>query len=203
VAKAMIGENHGVDPRVLRTRRALTEAMIQLATERSLAEITVADVAGRAGVNRATVYAHYQSLDEILLAALEEQVATIIETAAACPIVAPPEAQDSTPVHLVRLFEHLERNESLFGPLLGPAGSGRLSNGIRRRLADAWRRQLEAGPTGPIPVTLHANYLSGALLGVAQHWISSPSEDRPGAAQVAADTWILLQATAAGGRPPV
>ncbi|WP_407542527.1 TetR/AcrR family transcriptional regulator (plasmid) [Deinococcus radiomollis] len=49
-----------VDPRILRTRRSIQDAFQTLLGERGLAPLTVQDITARAGVNRATFYAHYQ-----------------------------------------------------------------------------------------------------------------------------------------------
>lgn len=48
-----------IDPRVRRTRELLTTAFADLVSERGFAAVTVQDVAERAGINRATFYAHY------------------------------------------------------------------------------------------------------------------------------------------------
>ena len=47
------------DPRVRRTRELLTTAFAGLMNEQGFASVTVQDVAERAGINRATFYAHY------------------------------------------------------------------------------------------------------------------------------------------------
>jgi AcrR family transcriptional regulator len=48
-----------IDPRVRRSRELLTTAFAELMDERGFASVTVQDVAERAGINRATFYAHY------------------------------------------------------------------------------------------------------------------------------------------------
>src|SRR5258708_12957750 len=48
-----------IDPRVRRTRELLTAAFAELMDERGFAAVTVQDIAERAGINRATFYAHY------------------------------------------------------------------------------------------------------------------------------------------------
>lgn len=47
------------DPRVRRTRELLTKAFAELMSEQGFASVTVQDIAERAGINRATFYAHY------------------------------------------------------------------------------------------------------------------------------------------------
>ena len=47
------------DPRVLRTRELIEEAFLALLGEQTLQSLTVGAVAKRAGINRATFYAHF------------------------------------------------------------------------------------------------------------------------------------------------
>jgi AcrR family transcriptional regulator len=58
------------DPRITRTEQALRHAIVQLATERRVSQITVADLAERAGVTRATFYNRYGSPLELLIQVL-------------------------------------------------------------------------------------------------------------------------------------
>ena len=63
------------DPRILRTAQACERAIVELASERPVSQITVAELADRAGVTRATFYNRYISpldlLIQVLLADLE------------------------------------------------------------------------------------------------------------------------------------
>src|SRR5258708_19852518 len=47
------------DPRVRRTRELITRAFGELMRERGFSSITVQDISERAGINRATFYAHF------------------------------------------------------------------------------------------------------------------------------------------------
>jgi AcrR family transcriptional regulator len=63
------------DPRIIRTAEACEHAIVELASQRPLTQITVAELAERAGITRATFYNHYGSplelLIEVLMADLE------------------------------------------------------------------------------------------------------------------------------------
>ena len=59
-----------VDPRATRTEQALAEAIVELAAARPVSQVTVADLAERAGVTRATFYNRYSSPLELLIAVL-------------------------------------------------------------------------------------------------------------------------------------
>ena len=63
------------DPRIVRTTLACQDAIVILASERPISQVTIADLADRAGVTRATFYNHFASpldlLVQVLLADLE------------------------------------------------------------------------------------------------------------------------------------
>src|SRR6266545_2878599 len=54
------------DLRVRRTRKLLTQALIELTIEKGFAALTVQDIADRAMVNRATFYRHYLDKHDLL-----------------------------------------------------------------------------------------------------------------------------------------
>lgn len=54
-----------LDPRVLRTRQLLRQAFTDLAQEKSC-DLTVREITERAGINRATFYAHFKNFDEFM-----------------------------------------------------------------------------------------------------------------------------------------
>jgi AcrR family transcriptional regulator len=61
-----------IDRRILRTRDALGDAMIALMHEKPFDEITVQQVLDRAGVGRATFYAHYRDKNDLFLSDIED-----------------------------------------------------------------------------------------------------------------------------------
>lgn len=68
-----------VDARILHTTAALREAVLRLATDRPVSEITVADVTRAAGINRATFYSHAVSPGSLLADVLTPELDRIRE----------------------------------------------------------------------------------------------------------------------------
>jgi AcrR family transcriptional regulator len=58
------------DPRITRTEQAFEQAIVELAARRPVSQITVADLADRAGVTRATFYNRYSSPLDLLIQVL-------------------------------------------------------------------------------------------------------------------------------------
>ncbi len=67
-----------IDPRVKRTRNLLEQAFMELIQEKGFQGVTVQDITERAGVNRATFYAHfpdkYALLDRIIREGFMEEI---------------------------------------------------------------------------------------------------------------------------------
>src|SRR6476659_9236275 len=65
-------EKPKMDRRERRTRDALGDALIELMHQRPFKSIKVQDVLDRAGVSRATFYAHYRDKDDLFFSDVEE-----------------------------------------------------------------------------------------------------------------------------------
>jgi AcrR family transcriptional regulator len=175
------------DPRVLRTRALLRAAALELAAEREPHTITIANVAERATVNRATVYQHYRDRDELMLDAMEDELANLIGLAARCPLVVLP---DEMPQAFVEVFRHVEEEVTLYRRMLGPCGSARFVNRLRQLLAEQVALQLAqagAGRADEAGVELRAHCSAGAFIGLVTCWLLRP--DWLPAEEAAAHAW--------------
>jgi TetR/AcrR family transcriptional regulator, regulator of autoinduction and epiphytic fitness len=61
----------GVDPRVSRSRTAVLRAATDLLVEGGPSAVTIDAIVARSGVAKSTIYRHWQSRDEVLLAVIE------------------------------------------------------------------------------------------------------------------------------------
>ncbi|MEH0626537.1 TetR/AcrR family transcriptional regulator [Streptomyces stelliscabiei] len=187
------------DRRVRRTHAALQGALIKLVEEQDLGQISVADVAEQAGVNRTTFYDHYRDVHELAEAACTSTIDTLIESLPALdPAPADPDAEPAR--SLVAFFENLAEHAGLYRSLLGPQGSARVIDHIRSRISASVHVtvRLNAG-TAPdsvsstdIPHDVPAVFTAGALLGVATDWLQRDSPRTP--TEMAELTWPLLVA---------
>lgn len=54
------------DLRVVKTRRIIREALLELMSERELAKISISELCVRAGINRKTFYRHYREVGDVV-----------------------------------------------------------------------------------------------------------------------------------------
>ena len=66
------------DPRILRSRRMLMDALLALLRDREFDDISVQDIADEATLNRATFYLHYPDKHALLLAMTDDRFRKLI-----------------------------------------------------------------------------------------------------------------------------
>jgi AcrR family transcriptional regulator len=198
------GNTPAGDRRVRRTQAALQRALIQLAQEKDLSQISVADVVERAEVGRSTFYDHYRDVHELAEAACTTMIDELIES---LPLLRPDSAgqpQSREPTESLRtFFADLAEHAGLYRSLLGPHGSARVIDHVRRRITTAVHAascRCTTGGTPPehtpssidIPHDVPAAFVAGALIGVAGDWLQRGCPRTP--AEVATLTWPRLEA---------
>ena len=163
--------DHRIDPRTVRTYRALSGALVDLMRTREFSEITVQDLLDRAGVGRATFYSHFRNKDDFLLTDAERMLGAIENhfdrSAARSTRVAP----------IAELFAHfgdardfvdaLKRSGRL--EVLLDITSGHLSRIIERRL------QVVGAESRDLPLNVAARVFGAMAMELAKWWLDRQS----------------------------
>src|SRR6266446_724568 len=79
MAQLLQPEGGTIDPRILRSRRMLMEALAKLLITKHLEDISVQEIADEATLNRATFYLHYPDKNALLQAMTESRFRDLIE----------------------------------------------------------------------------------------------------------------------------
>ncbi|MEV4169192.1 TetR/AcrR family transcriptional regulator [Nonomuraea sp. NPDC049709] len=190
------------DRRVRRTQASLARALLKLVEEQDLSRVSVADVAERAGVSRSTFYDHYRDVHELAEAACTAMIDNLM---ASLPGPGPdsPDPGPEATRSLEDFFASLAEHAGLYRALLGPQGSARVADHIRRRSTVAIHDRVHhavvgselperAGAPLDIPHDVPSAFMAGALIGVAADWLQRGCPRTP--AEMAALTWPLLDA---------
>jgi AcrR family transcriptional regulator len=169
------------DPRVRRTHAMLQRALIDLVDEQDLPRISVADVAESAGVSRSTFYDHYRDVHELAEAASTAMIDDVIDSLPSPGDLSSGPEPEEAEVALRDFFANFAAHANLYRRLLGPQGSARVIDHIRRRTtagihfirhpeeaADFAARSADAPDT---PHDVSAAFGAGALVGVAVDWL--------------------------------
>ncbi|MGV3712246.1 TetR/AcrR family transcriptional regulator [Pseudolysinimonas sp.] len=187
-----------MDPRIARTRRSLQEALFELARERELDEISIADIAERAGVNRSSFYQHYSDKDTLLADAID---AVVEEAGTSIPVMH--EISAEPPPILIEYLRHVEQNAAVYARVFGEHGSpialARLSTRVQTIVIDAVTISHQDA-FDDIPPDVLAAGLSGSVLGVLGVWLQR--DPRPPVETAVAWLWKVLLGPQAFDRGP-
>jgi AcrR family transcriptional regulator len=170
-SQAMQGmrQNRCMDPRVARTTASLQQALLELARQHPLDDITIGDITERAGVNRSSFYQHYSDKETLLADALEDAVSHVASHVPTS-VADPPRMPEELHVYL----EHIEENAPLYRRILGDQGSAVVASRLRDRIEVIVRELLDAAGTGVfdgLPSDVAAASIAGSALGVIRAWV--------------------------------
>jgi AcrR family transcriptional regulator len=159
------GDAKPADSRAVRTRAQINSAFVMLLHSRSYDNMRVSDITKKAGVGRATFYAHFTSKDDLLRSQLQRMVLPMLRVQLEEPFL----------MDCRIFFEHIRTAPHIYRALIG--GSQR--NGIRV-IRETFEKHLESALTTPsrcidatIPHPLVKRFVISALLGVAAHTLNS------------------------------
>jgi AcrR family transcriptional regulator len=173
------------DLRVLRTRKLIQKALLELAAEKGFANVTVRDITERAMVNRSTFYRHYLDKYDLLSQYLEELYslldARVEEESGAHR---PEQRMDELPVGLVSLLRHIQANADFYRVMLGEKGEPAFcAQSFRKHIEKGMvhmmpHREGQATPGSP-PVDLIVNSVLQAGVGAILWWLESDQPIAP------------------------
>jgi AcrR family transcriptional regulator len=190
------------DPRVKRTRKLLQEAFLELFQEKDFASISIADIAERATVNRATFYAHfpdkYALLDSLIRQQFQQSVTERLPSA--------PNWDTSSLRALIRAtldflseFHHdCNPADAQFHPLLERAVQQELALVLETWLQQAPR---SSSQPPPVPGETVASVMSWAIFGTGVDW--SRNDRTLPADQMAERVLLVLSQGGAHLDPPL
>jgi AcrR family transcriptional regulator len=167
-----------IDPRIVRTAQACGGAIVELASEQPISQITVADLSERAKVTRATFYNHYASplelLIEVLLADLERAHLREDERRAEGGL----SAGQMLRLSIVDVADHIERFEAIYRQAVRDPADGGVYEALVRHFTD-YAVAFIARCTHPdLPGTnrqVIAQFVAHGFAGAIKAWLSDNS----------------------------
>ena len=166
-------EDEKTDRRSQRTRRLLTQALIELMLEKRFDAISVQDILDRADIGRSTFYGHYSSKEALLYSSLSEMLHSLdLHMANEGNTL-----QDGTPALLpsLGLFRHIKQHQRLYRALFSSNGPEPIARNLQQQLAQTVEHNLTAllstGRQPVVPLPILANYVAGAFLTLLSGWL--------------------------------
>ena len=170
-------------------------AIVELAAERPISQVSVAELAERAGVTRATFYNHYASplvlLIEVLLGDLER--AHLDEERRRAE--GSHSAAEMLRLSIVGVADHIERFEPVYRLAVGDPADQGIYDALVRHFSEYATSFIELNTHSNLPVSnraVIAQFLAHGFAGAIKAWLSDPSlskDDLVDAAAACAPVW--------------
>ena len=187
------------DPRVTRTARALEQAIVELASQRPVSQISVAELAYRAGVTRATVYNRYGSPLNLLIQVLDADLQRGHRQEEQRRVSGGYTAMDNLRLAISEVADHITRFMAVYQHALhGPADNG-VYEALIRHFIDYSQPVLARCTHPDLPDTNHqviAHFVSHGFAGAIKAWLHDDSvtkHDLVEAAVACTPTWWTSQ----------
>lgn len=176
-----------IDRRIVRTKKALRDALTELMKEKNFDEITVSDLTTRADINRGTFYLHYRDKYDLLEQSEEEIIEGIKNIKSKKKLLKKEDIPTfdymNEPIPFVtELFEYLKENADFMTVILGAKGNPafhiKLKSVMRDIMAEGILMHLKEDELF-VPLGYISAYAISAQLGVIQHWLDTGMEESP------------------------
>jgi AcrR family transcriptional regulator len=180
-----------MDPRQARTFETLRSAVLELASAKSIDEVSVTELAKAAGVTRETFYRHYSSPVDLLAAVLVHELDALLAGTAELP-ASTGSARSVFEQPERALLEHVAAHAEIYRNALSPHLTARLhdvlTESIQRRLVEHLRRHPQIAPDvlGRRPaerdLAMFAAFAASGTVGAIEAWLVSGDLDDTDAA---------------------
>ena len=164
-----------VNSQIIRSKRHLQNALIELLTEKPFKKITITDIALKAGYSRTTFYSHFNYIEDILNEYIDELIENILYDSFGGISTFPPTREEQLQM-TQKLVHHWDENASSLRSLH--------TAGLENLLTDKFKekfKKFHLENISPLMSPLHDHQLleyfyifsSRFLVGILQFWISN------------------------------
>ena len=165
------------DPRYVRSRLKLRAALLEIAHD-DPAKLSVSAVCERTGIDRATFYRHFDTLDDLVADALADYADRSTREWEAKAAGTGVQYAESSAI-FAQYLQHIEDNWALYQWVLGPTGSAKTVHALLRQFARGTAAELQQldPALSPTERDLRAAYIAGGIFGACVHWLASARPD--------------------------
>ena len=160
-----------LDPRIRRTRRDLKKALEELLHAVPFDQVTIRDIAARAGVAYTTFFRHYPGKEALLADLAEDEAARLLD--ASFPVL----GTDGTYAACVALCRHVAENRAVWSALLCGGADAQMRTAL---IAETVKREQIWPPEHEwLPRDIGTTLVIGAIVELLAWWLRQEKADPP------------------------
>jgi len=168
-----------VDPRVIRTKRMIREALKELMEEKGDGRVTISDITERAGLARPTFYLHYESVEDVLAEIVQEIITPAYEDI--FDEQGKVQDEDTQIEALVKILRKYQENAKFFEALVNKGFTEVITDSVQdgtriylQNLKEGYPKELN-----PFLFNILTQFKSGAFSFMLIQWIAGGMNESP------------------------
>ena len=159
------------DARIAKTRVALAEALLALTTEKDFADITIGEIATRAGIGYATFFRHYEDKAALLSDVAEVLISELLA------LMMPALVAENTLEASISLCRYIDSHRTICRALIAGGASENIRNELMRRAAARAVTLTNLPHPVGLPLDLLIPHAVAATLGLLAWWLDNERLD--------------------------
>lgn len=160
------------DPRILRSKTAMRDALLHLMSRKPFAAISITEIVNQAKYNRGTFYANYNTKEELLEDMIGDKIGDLLQSFRAPYEQVSEFSPHDLHANSVMIFDHIARNADFYTILT----RSDVLPALREKMFVSFKQILSEElifEEGDVDQELMFIYSLNALLGLIFYWIES------------------------------
>lgn len=163
------------DRRILKTKRAIYEALVELMQKKKLNSITVTELAAAANINRKTFYTYYSTVNDVLDEVINELISSLKDLMYAMS----EDYNMLSPQTLFAFLNTIMSDVDIVRALFTSDNGNMLFNKLQKALQETLLKELIDNDIKmnipPEQYPLISSFVAGGLIYVYYEWITNPN----------------------------
>lgn len=157
-----------IDRRILKSREAIKDAVVQLMSEKNFDDITIQDISDKANVSRGTIYLHYLDKYDLLEKLIEEHINNLRELCESASELEYGEAN-------LPWFKYLEKNYLFFSTMLASKGAPSFRKQFIEFLIEEFNDEVDSitGVNSDINKDVILQFIVTSYVGIVEWWFKN------------------------------
>ncbi len=164
------------DRRILKTKKAIYEALVELMQKKKLNSITVTELAAAANINRKTFYTYYSTVNDVLDEGINELISSLKDLMYAMS----EDYNMLSPQTLFAFLNTIMSDADIVRDLFASDNGSLLFNRLQKALQETLLKELIDNDikmnVPPEHYPLISNFVAGGMVSVYYEWITNPND---------------------------
>ncbi|MFS0880401.1 TetR/AcrR family transcriptional regulator [Metabacillus niabensis] len=169
----MSNKNDYIDRRIVKSKKAMKDAILSLMKEKDFNEISITDIVRFADLNRGTFYKHYQYKEDLFNEIIDEVLTSLVDSYREPYKGIQLLEVNKLTTSAVKVFDHVQQYSNFYSLIVQPNVLTGFQQKFCTVLKDLTLNDLnDSLPNPKVNRELHASYQAYAILGLIIEWIN-------------------------------